>query len=600
MPDKDFTDFVEDTSPSLSAWVVGIAHDESQEIKIPIQDLLGATEGDVSSVFGRTGVVTAQSGDYTAEQISETATAKILTSDERTKLGNIEAGADVTDATNIASSIHGVSEKTTPVDADTVGIVDSAAANVLKKLSWATLKTYFDTLYNNYVHPNHSGDVTSSGDGATTIANDTVTNAKSANMAANTVKGRNTDSTGDPEDIAVSALTEEVTPATGSFLLGWNSSGKLRKIAHTNVGIPETTSLAAVYVSKSGNDSNSGLTPSQHKLTFGSAITAASSLITAGATGVTIHGLDGGTYAIGTISVPSNVAIVAPGAIFEGGIVISTNASVRIRGHYPLEAQNDGIGVNFSMFDSGPAYYEVDFLDQRGTATVGIQPPELGDGTGIIFVKVNTAHYVGTGSGVGIQVPTGYGHLHYRAADLYLAGNNAIGITVSTGSVIGSIDHILELGTPTGTTAIKLDGASTVNLVVGEIIADTAYNIISGSLYLNCPKITGTKTGTATFIPGDALKSGTLDQFSDVTQTGGATLAISANTSLNGGTHSGTNTGDQDLSGYSLTSHTHTGVYDLTQSAINGASAKTTPVDADTVGLIDSADSNTLKEIIVG
>ena len=41
--------------------------------------------------------------------------------------------------------------KTTPVDADVVGIQDSAASNILKKISWgaikAAFKTYFDTLY---------------------------------------------------------------------------------------------------------------------------------------------------------------------------------------------------------------------------------------------------------------------------------------------------------------------------------------------------------------------------------------------------------------------------------------------------------------------
>ncbi|WP_113632863.1 discoidin domain-containing protein [Pectobacterium peruviense] len=37
----------------------------------------------VSSVFGRTGVVTAQSGDYTADQITETATRKFATPDEK-------------------------------------------------------------------------------------------------------------------------------------------------------------------------------------------------------------------------------------------------------------------------------------------------------------------------------------------------------------------------------------------------------------------------------------------------------------------------------------------------------------------------------------
>jgi hypothetical protein len=48
-------------------------------------------------------------------------------------------------------SIDAASEKTTPVDADTLGAIDSAAGNILKKVTWAnikaTLKTYFDTLY---------------------------------------------------------------------------------------------------------------------------------------------------------------------------------------------------------------------------------------------------------------------------------------------------------------------------------------------------------------------------------------------------------------------------------------------------------------------
>jgi len=38
-----------------------------------------------------------------------------------------------------------------PVDADTVPLIDSAASNVLKKLTWAnikaTIKSYFDALY---------------------------------------------------------------------------------------------------------------------------------------------------------------------------------------------------------------------------------------------------------------------------------------------------------------------------------------------------------------------------------------------------------------------------------------------------------------------
>lgn len=48
-------------------------------------------------------------------------------------------------------SFSGLTSKATPIDADSLPIVDSAASNVLKRLTWAnlkaTLKTYFDTLY---------------------------------------------------------------------------------------------------------------------------------------------------------------------------------------------------------------------------------------------------------------------------------------------------------------------------------------------------------------------------------------------------------------------------------------------------------------------
>jgi hypothetical protein len=75
----------------------------------------------------------------------------LMTSTYATKLDGIEAAADVTDAGNVGSAIHGATEKTTPVDADTTALIDSAASNVLKKVTWAnvkaTLKTYFDGIY---------------------------------------------------------------------------------------------------------------------------------------------------------------------------------------------------------------------------------------------------------------------------------------------------------------------------------------------------------------------------------------------------------------------------------------------------------------------
>lgn len=61
------------------------------------------------------------------------------------------------EATTLQSTwnlINSATAKTTPVDADMIWLMDSAWSNILKKLSWvnikATLKTYFDTLYNQY------------------------------------------------------------------------------------------------------------------------------------------------------------------------------------------------------------------------------------------------------------------------------------------------------------------------------------------------------------------------------------------------------------------------------------------------------------------
>jgi hypothetical protein len=68
------------------------------------------------------------------------------------------------ESSNLAEQIVASAEKTTPVDADLVGIVDSASSNVLKKLSWAnikaTLKTYFDTLYATISHTQNASTIT--------------------------------------------------------------------------------------------------------------------------------------------------------------------------------------------------------------------------------------------------------------------------------------------------------------------------------------------------------------------------------------------------------------------------------------------------------
>lgn len=86
--------------------------------------------------------------------LSGTNTGDETTSTIKSKLGiSTLSGSNTGDesASSIGSLINGATSKATPIDADYLGLMDSAASNILKKLSWAnvkaTLKTYFDALY---------------------------------------------------------------------------------------------------------------------------------------------------------------------------------------------------------------------------------------------------------------------------------------------------------------------------------------------------------------------------------------------------------------------------------------------------------------------
>lgn len=90
----------------------------------------GTNTGDQTSVTGNAGTATALQTARNIDGQSFDGTASI---------------------TVVAPGTHAATSKATPVDADEVPLVDSAASNVLKKLTWAnikaTLKTYFDALY---------------------------------------------------------------------------------------------------------------------------------------------------------------------------------------------------------------------------------------------------------------------------------------------------------------------------------------------------------------------------------------------------------------------------------------------------------------------
>lgn len=86
----------------------------------------GTNTGDQTSVSGNAGTATALQTARNIDGVSFNGTA---------------------DITVIAPGTHAATSKATPVDADEISLVDSAASNVLKKLTWANLKAAVKTYY---------------------------------------------------------------------------------------------------------------------------------------------------------------------------------------------------------------------------------------------------------------------------------------------------------------------------------------------------------------------------------------------------------------------------------------------------------------------
>jgi hypothetical protein len=91
------------------------------------------------------------SGTNTGDQTTITGNAGTATALATARNIDGQAFDGTANITVIAPGTHVATGKSTPVDADELPLVDSAASNALKKLTWAnlkaTLKTYLDTLY---------------------------------------------------------------------------------------------------------------------------------------------------------------------------------------------------------------------------------------------------------------------------------------------------------------------------------------------------------------------------------------------------------------------------------------------------------------------
>jgi hypothetical protein len=124
---------------------------------------------------------------------------------------------------------------------------DNGAGSAIQELSKSDVLTLLNVAdgANAYSHPNHTGDVTSTGDGATTIANDAVTYAKMQHVAtANRVLG----------STSANGAVSEVQIATGMISNDAVTYAKMQNVATANRVLGSTSADGVVSEVQVSND----------------------------------------------------------------------------------------------------------------------------------------------------------------------------------------------------------------------------------------------------------------------------------------------------------------------------------------------------------
>jgi hypothetical protein len=291
--------------------------------------------------------------------------------DAGTDVAILRAGDEVIDATKLAVTLTAATSKTTPVDADLIPVIDSAASNVLKKLTWANLKatakTYFDTLYLGI---------------AATAAN-------ASQLLGKTWAAPDPIGSGTPNSVAATTLSA-TGQVTTTLSVGSSNNGTTNYAAYINTGTPSTANLirlsgavtSDVYFGRAASADTIimgmvGSAPVVSVTSAGAAITgtlSASGLFTSTSGGVYLNGSNSDTAATGNyvrystnITQQSNAAntalltkvfngstFVDVATISSTGLAVTGNISatgaITSGGNVSMTATNPAVLFNTSAF----------------------------------------------------------------------------------------------------------------------------------------------------------------------------------------------------------------------------------------------------------
>lgn len=190
-----------------------------------------------------------------------------------------------------------------------------------------------------------------------------------------------------------------------------------------------------------------------------------------------------GVY-IENIATKSWVNVIGESAFIVGNVVLADNVKIIIQ---DLTA----VGTVVTKTGTGRATLQVNDITVLAGGTGILNQTS----TSILFCDIGRIFVGASAIGIG-DGSTGFGHTHLHLHDLYLTGDNAIGIAaLGAKNIIGHIDHILRLGSPTGTIGIAVLANGIVKMSVNGIVCDEVYNVVaSGTLHLTHSSLSGTRT----------------------------------------------------------------------------------------------------------
>jgi hypothetical protein len=453
---------------------------------------------------------------------AQAASAAVTLLDHEARIDVLEAGGGGSETlTTLGALINSATSKTTPVDADMLPLMDSAASNITKKLSWANLKatakTYFDTLYQ--------------------------------------------------------PLASVLTNTTASF-----TTAQETKLAGMATGATANSSDATLLARANHTGAQLASTISD----FNSAALSAAPAETTSTLGATISGAAAAT--------PNNTDLVAT---VESSVVKKitwTNVKAFLKTYFDTLYSAIGSGISIGDPVTNGDTGSVLFVDSSGN---------IAEDTNLTFdaatkvltankVSVADAAYDATTWNDSLEVPTKNATRDEIEALRALIGGGGYSDEQAQDAVGGMVDGTLTYVDATPLLKVADGGINTTQLANDAVTNAKAANMAEATMK-------GRAAGAGTGDPQDLSPTQirTLINVAD-----GATANDTDANLKNRANHTGTQTAStiSDFNSAALAAapaETTTTIGSL----INGATSKATPVDADQVGLMDSAASNVLKKL---